>query len=76
MLAQEPELDDQQPQDTGQGNSADDPPSDTIAQTHLIRLLIPRMSALVWFCCLLIGIICFADVFHQRTKLTYKIFRT
>jgi hypothetical protein len=27
MLAQEPELDDQQPQDTGHGNSADDPPS-------------------------------------------------
>jgi hypothetical protein len=29
MLAQEPELDDQQPQDTGQGNSADDPPSES-----------------------------------------------
>ena len=27
MLAQEPELDDQQTQDTGQGNSAHDPPS-------------------------------------------------
>jgi hypothetical protein len=27
MLAQGPELDDQQPQDTGQGNSAHDPPS-------------------------------------------------
>ena len=29
MLAQEPELDDQQPQDTGQGNSAHDPPSES-----------------------------------------------
>ncbi len=27
MLSQEPELDDQQPQDTGHRNSADDPPS-------------------------------------------------
>ena len=29
MLAQEPELDDQQTQDTGQGNSAHDPPSES-----------------------------------------------
>ena len=36
MLAQEPELDDQQPQDTGQGNSADDPPSElrSTPRTH------------------------------------------
>ena len=44
MLAQEPELDDQQPQETGQGNSAHDPPSESESPSAPCARPVPKSN--------------------------------